>query len=282
MDGQNAVVNEGAETAPEVSTPSEEVPTSENQTEVEASAPVEEEQALPFGKHPRWQKMLSNNKELKGKISEYEQKLRAFEGFNDQEITSFRAIKQWLSQDPRNVEAFTQLFRGKAGQANSATQETPKDPYDGWDPEVAERFRKVDELEKWKAEFEQREQVREKTENSKAVDSVFVSKLKDGGYLDAEGNYKNQKLGDVIESATLTTMYRIAANPQRPTPEEASKAFDMVVSGLEAAEKNGIKKIAGSSVVPPTGSKTGAVPSGKKALKTDADIATYLANSLGG
>lgn len=220
--------------------------------------------------------MVSSNRELKQKLQDYEQR---YSGFNEQEIQGFKAIKNWFAQDPRNIEAFQQLFT--RGATVNQPKEEVKDPYAAWEPEVAERFRTVDELKNKIAEFERRDQERQFQEVAREVDGTFTERLKDDGYLDEKGFYRNPKLGEMIEGACKDRLLRTAQNPQRPTAAEVTEAYNFVRSCLNSTEKNGLKKLT-SNAAPPTGSRSGQVPSGKKLLKTDDDRSNYLANFLGG
>ena len=71
----------------------------------------------------------------------------------------------------------------------------------------------------------------------------------------------------------------IAKDPERPTIQELNKAFETYTESLRLAEKRGLKK-AVDPKLPPTGSKGGVVPAKKRTLKTQEDIANYLAEAL--
>lgn len=218
-----------------------------------ADTPSEGE-VLPFGKHPRWIEMNRANKEYKAKVAEFEAKQKELEGA--------AAIKEWLEKDP---QGFYNHFKSQF--EPQPVQQPENDPYEAFEPEVAERFRRYDkaleEAERAKLEAQQNQQMTEKqrvAQNRQELDTAFDELAKAAGFIDEEGK-SDEEFMDVVANATLAKLHGIAENPNLPTKKELETAFKAITKGLKTVEKKALSQKPAS--VPPSGSSRGVVPSAK-------------------
>lgn len=97
--------------APEEASPSDpEKPVSDEvQKEGEAEAELSDEDLakLPFGKHPRFRRLLSDNKGLKDKVAGYETQVQELEG----PATQYRAIDSFLRENEIEAPEFVRLMK---------------------------------------------------------------------------------------------------------------------------------------------------------------------------
>lgn len=244
-------------------TQQQDTPVENGATDKSALETKEEEGRIPMS---RWNQKLKAERELKARVQKYESDFQKY-----QKAIEFHEA---LSQDPRKLEAIMKVLN-----ANETIEN--KDPYSDYEPEVAERFRKLDELEKWKASLEEREKAREMqtvTSHKQNLEDEFSQLLLQDGHMDKEGNFDEGKV-NLISKATLATLLEIAQNPDLPTKAELKEAYKLVTQGLSSLSKSTLTKVVKHNV-PPSGSKSGsAMSSGGK--MTEAQRIAQIANELG-
>lgn len=209
-----------------------------SQTESTETPAGEEEGRIPMS---RWNQKLKVERELRASVQKYEQDFQKY-----QKAIEFHEA---LSADPSKLEQIMKIMQAKEEAQNN---------YEQFDPDVAERFRKLDSLEKWKADLERKEQAREAQglqSHKQGLEDEFSGLLKQDGYLKQDGSY-NEKTVNVIAKATLATLLDIAKNPDAPTKQELSDAYKTVTEGLSALNKSSLTKLV-SPNVPLSGSKSG-------------------------
>lgn len=218
------------------------------------SQPTETGETLPFGKHPRWIEMNRANKEYKAKLAEFESRQKELEGA--------AAVKEWLEKDP---QGFFNHFKSQF--EPEPPKEPESDPYEMYEPDVAERFRRYDkaleEAEKAKQEAQERSKMTAQeriAQNRQELDTAFDDMAKAAGFIDEEGN-SDEEFMDVVANATLAKLHGIAADPNLPTKKELEAAFKTVTKGLKTVEKKALSQKPAS--VPASGSSSGMVPSAK-------------------
>lgn len=244
--------------------------TNQNKEQVEASD-QDAEEVLPFGKHPRWQKMTQANRELK-------QQLESFKS-QSQQLQSAANLEKALRSDPKYAALLYGIFDGKDPQA--LLQEfmgQTKDPYAEYEPDVAERFRKFDALEKKLADQEKGAV----SQRQASIDREFDNLLKKDGWISGDGNPIDNNAVDLISLGIKSYMMNNFENWQSPSDEQFHEAYKVVMDGVrflqEFSSKQALKKIVKTDV-PASGSRQGAPPSGK-AARTDQDRIMDIANAL--
>lgn len=254
---------------PPVSDQEGEVQATEGDGSEVAAESQQTDETLPFGQHPRWQKMVSANREYKAKVQELERQAQEYAGARD--------LHEILKENPDKARAVFDLLHGKQ-------PEVREDPYAQYEPDVAAKFRKLDELERWKAEFERKEEsrtVEQIQRNKEYLEDEFANKLVADGLIDKEGNHSDEAMVKAAENLTRSALMEIARDPKMPTKAELDQAYGMFKSFISSAEKRGLKK-AVTPTAPPTGSKTGSAPRSDK-QETDAErIARMAAEWSGG
>jgi len=274
MAGQEAVTNDV--TPP----PAEAAPDS---PPVETPPKAEGEETLPFGKHPRWQKMVRTNKELTSKVAEFEQTIKALEGA--------KALDTWIREDPEGVYEWlgTQIKRkGDGGEQPSSPDDIPYEELykklDQYDDETAnimrfilKRQEKHDAIAKEyedikiKAEENSKKTMAERIQSNRAeLDEEFDRLAADAGLIDKEGNCDEEEM-DVIANATLSKLHAIAKDPKLPTKSELKTAFEAILKGLKKGKK--------AVPPPPSGSKRGTPPAGKS-TRTEQDRINDIVGSI--
>lgn len=252
MEIESQASPEAAEASTEGVTENSQAPAQDGEVAAEAQGNTEDK--LPFGKHPRWQKMVQENRQFKSELQrvkqEFDSKKQAI-GFYD-----------WLQKSPDNFRSVMDIMEGKG----------PKqvDPYAEFDPSVAEKFRKLDSLEKWKADQEQKQresQVKTVEGNRQNLDEEFENLLTKGGYLQEDGSH-DEGVVALVSKATLATLMEIAEDPNFPTKSELHQAYKLVSSGLAAVNKQGqMKKV--QPTVPQSGSRSVQIPKSEKVTQED-------------
>lgn len=264
-------MDEQVEGVNEVESPSTE--TAAPQTE-EAAAPteeheVEEEEHLPFGKHPRWQKMTASNREMKEQLAQMQEQLKTLEGAKN--------LDRWLREDPEGCLAYLNSQIKK----QEAVQDNP-DEFSKFDEDTIPWLKKIKMLEEKVTKYEQEKEYHQKTsyeqrvvDNRNALDQEFDKMAQTVGWLDKEGKGDEEFMG-VVANATMARLHAVAKDPNLPTKEELKSAFDFVAKGLKAVEKKALK----STVVPPPPSGSNGRAVTGKAPQTDNERIMDIANSL--
>lgn len=245
----------------EASQTSEGQETSESQQTEGTQEAKEEEGRIPMS---RWNQKLKAERELRAEVQKYKQDFQRY-----QKAIQFHEA---VSQDPKKLEAIMRALNSQ--------EEPQKDPYAEYDPDVAERFRKLDELEKWKAQLETRERAREAksiTGHKQSLEDEFEGYLKSDGLIDKDGSYDEDKI-NVVSKATLAMMAEIAEDPNLPTKAELKKAYDLVTKGLSSWSKSTLTKVVKQNV-PGSGSKSGVPVSGGGKM-TSAQRIAQIASEL--
>lgn len=247
------------------------------------------EQEPTFANHPRFQQLLNSNKELKGKLQEYEANIKSVEGL--------RALERWVENDPAGLAKFLlsqaggQDKEGEKVKQEVSPYETYKGRLDQFEPEVAEMFKflieKAEHADKIASDWEKMkaEEVKNKEaatmtkieQHKAALDDEYDRLVTEAGYMDKEGK-GDEKALRLMAGATLTRLKQIAKDKNFPTKTELKTAFDDIVEGLKSVEKIGLSK--NVKGVPPSGSVKGQIPS-KKVL-TDQDTINDILTSIGG
>lgn len=251
--GQEAVVESQGVT--ETSQAPEETLETQQSEEQTAESQETEEGRIPMS---RWNQKLKAERELKAKIQKYEQDFQKY-----QKAIEFHEA---ISQDPKKLEALMRALNGP--------EEKQEDPYAQYDPDVAEKFRKLDQLEKWKAQLEEKEQAREAqtiTGHKESLENEFESLLKTDGLIAKDGSYDDSKV-KVISRATLAIMTEIARDPNMPTKAELKEAYDIVSKGLSSFSKSTLTKVVKPNV-PGSGSRSGTPITGGGKMTAEQRIA---------
>lgn len=237
---------EGVNTTEETPTPSEESPTS-----VQGEDQADE---LPFGKHPRWQKMLKERDRFKSESSKFRKE------FDEYKKTAEEAVKFYQSvagSGPEKIKKVMEII--------SAQQEQIEDPYADFNPVVAERFREWDEFKKWlgeQAELQKQHSAQAIKDNEVSLEAKYAQKLEKDGFI-KNGKDIDPVLGRAIDKLTKSFLEDIAKNPQYPTVEELDQAYEDAKLAILKAEKRGVRTVKPTSV-PATGSKSGMPATGNK------------------
>lgn len=244
----------------------EESPTTEQQggeqnEEQQASSGEEE---LPFGKHPRWLQKLEAERKYRAQIKQYEERLKGYEPIHQ--------FDQYLAANPHKAEQIRKILEAKEEATQAAGN--GEDPYAGFSPEVADRFRKLDALEQWKSQFEQTEQQRAQeaiATHQSTIDESYRELLIKDGFLNAEGKPVNQEQTYAVDTITKSFLDKLAQDPQRPSVKEMKEAYSMTQKVFKSFGTKALQKAVKQPGVPPSGSKSGAAysPKGNKPYTLD-------------
>lgn len=250
----DAQVVEGA------SQPSEEVSATEQA--VDAG-----EEKLPFGKHPRWQKMVEENRTYKKEMARLQSDFEA-----SKDAIEFKKL---LEQHPDKHEKILALLKEKvAEQEAEAAQDSVEDDWSEYDPKVAKqmkmfsaaikRLERLEGVAKQYEEMSQKEKQEALESHKEQLNDKFNDLLKKDGYIDDSGKFDEKKVR-LIENAVLVELMKSAENPDFPTEKELHNAYASASESVQAFKTEGLKQVS-LPKVPPTGSSSGAsvVASGKK------------------
>lgn len=256
-------VTQAVEAPVETPTPAE-VPAASDEGE---STSTPEAQTAPKAEN-RYQKLANENKKMRDELAQLQSQSQTLEGAKN--------LDSWLRKDPKNLRFVLDLMEGKTPQTLP-----DKDPYEAFAPEVAERFRKLDAIEKRLAESDRMQKEaedRNAEENKTHLENVFADKLKADGFIQKDGSYDENEV-DLLSDAVLSRATRIAKDPYKITEQELNAAYDQIIKGTKALEKRGLKNTV-KPTPPLSGSKQGSIPQGRT-RETEEERIIRISKELG-
>ena len=266
---QGVTAQEGAE-APE-SAPEESQPSEQGEIEETEQSASQDEEVLPFGKHPRWIQQMKANREMKTQLKQFQEQLQAYE--------PIKQLDQYLAANPQKAEQIRRILEAKEAAAEAA-----QDPYEGFSPEVAERFRKLDALEQWKQQLEQTEQQRAQeaiTTHQNMIDESYYQLLAKDGFLDKEGKPIDSIQVNAMNMVTKSFLDEVAKDPSRPSVAEMKEAYSLSQKVFSRFGKQALKNAVKQPHVPSSGSRSGAAYAPKAAPRTAEQRQAEILRSLG-
>lgn len=195
------------------------------------------------------------------------------------------AIDQMLRADPRaGLKQIAQQLGIDIKTLLDAQPQTPKIDYSQYDPETAsllkyldEKASKVDALEQWKNQFEQKSELTQRQQqeqfvqqNVKNLENRFFEDLVKDGFLDKNGK-GNMEVVDLIKDAILSKLAQ-QVDPRLATIEQYQTARTQVLKGLSAHKSKTLQNTVTQSV-PSTGSKNGAATTANPVMSREGRIA---------
>lgn len=239
----------------------------------ETDASSDDVEQLPFGKHPRWQKMVQQNRDYRQKMQRLEDQIRQLDGP--------ATLHKKLSENPQKLRAVLDMLEDRR---DAIEKDKSENVYEDWEPEAAKHLKRIDALEKRIEQLLEADQHRQQTSEQRAIqghlgsiDNEYEKFLARDGYI-KDGKPVNERLVSVIDRATRAILDDIHRTERRlPTFEDLQAAYDEVVQGLSAHEKQTLRKTVNSGV-PPSGSNRGSIPKGKTAQTEDERIRDLAAS----
>lgn len=220
--------------------PEEASPASEN---VETQG----EENLPFGKHPRWQKMLAENKKYSSEVAKLQGEMTKLE--------KAQALDRYLTDlSSSNPQKFQRLVQVLEDQAEAQQQSNAPLSIEALAQEVAQI-----------KEFKQQQEYRSVMENQQSLDSEFDSAMEKAGYL-KDGKPVDSTSFALLQKATVSMLSELTnGQPYLASKQDLQNCLKTVLSGVQAIQRTGLKQtMQTTKAVPPTGSKSGS-PSGVQA-----------------
>lgn len=232
-----------------------------------------------------YNKAREEHRKVLREVQRYQAEIKQLEGA--------KSLHDRISKDPKALQVMLDLFNGKFPQSQAASAESEKDPFEGYDPVVADALREakkasreLEEIKRWKSDREQHElnqaktqQERDIIDNRQNLDNEFGLKLQADGFVDKNGKPTvTDKTIRAIEKTTLTTLLEIAADPQRPTKAEMLEAYQLALEDLADFSKSNLKKTVIKNV-PPSGSSRGS-PAAGQVKETEAQRIARMAAEL--
>lgn len=196
-------------------------------------------------------------------------------------------LDKMLRKDPKNglqTIAKTLGVDLKALIESQAQSEIPKIDFEQYEPETGkllkflhDRASKVEQLEQWKSEFEQKiensnqQTQQEKIErNMEVLEHKFVENLIKDGYWDKNGQ-GDMKVVNLIRKAVLAELAE-KGDPRKASIEQYQAAYSDVIESL-SAHKNKTLQTTVTKSVPATGSRNGTATTAKSVVTKDQRIA---------
>ena len=251
-EGEPSSSNQAEALAPEVDSPSTENSESEGQREPQNKAAN------------RFQKLANSLKSERASNQKLSEQLKSLE--------QARMLHERLSSDPRKSQLVQALLGDQAddilGRVYGRHEAEKKvDPYEQFAPEVAEKFRQMDALEKWREERETESKTyreQQVQQNVTTLEEAFGRKLTERGVVGKDGIFNDMEV-NLISKATLAALAETTKNPYLATEKQLDAALDSAFKGLEAWSKRSLKQVVRSTNhVPVSGSSSGGVPPGQK------------------
>lgn len=209
----------------------------------------------------RYQKLASENKRMRDELSQLQSQSKTLDGA--------QKLDAWLRQDPKNLRYVMDLMEGKSPQSVP-----DKDPYEAFAPEVAEKFRRMDAIERRLAQEDQQRQeaeTRSVEENKAHLESVYITRLKTDGFINKDGTFDEHEV-DLLSDAVLSRATRLAKDPYKITEREFTSAYEQIIKATKSLEKRGLKNTV-KPTPPLSGSKSGSVPAGRARMTEEERIA---------
>lgn len=245
----------------ETPTSAEASPTSESEGE---SGPV------PQKSQNRYQKLANNVRELREENQRLQKEAEA--------LAQARGLHQALSTDPRKAQLVQMLLDQEKSEKLLSQlfqqDQNRTDPYERYEPEVAERFRKLDQLLQWQEQKEQEYkafQEQSVAQNVQHLEDAFTNKLKQKGLVSADGKY-DQDVVDLLGKATLAALSETGVHPFHANEKQLEEALERSFKGLESWSKRSLKQAVQSNTkVPASASASGGLPPQKGVDYTNQD-----------
>jgi hypothetical protein len=262
------------------------------QSDIQDSAPESietgEAQASEGGSEPQGDQPKSkeyNFKQMRESLSRLETERKQW--LTEKEsLQGAAAIDQLLRQDPKaGLQKIAKALNIDLKTLIDAQQsELPQINLEGYDPETGrllkflhDRASKVEQLEQWKNEMEQRfEQTQRQTQetqlqqNVKTIDEMFRNDLIKNGYWDKDAKGKTETV-ELIESAILERLAR-HGDPRLATGEQYQEEASKVFKALSAHKNQTLQNTVTKSV-PSSGSRNGAPTTAKPAMTKEQRLA---------
>lgn len=266
MEGQAEGVMQGTEP----------VSTSDSSPEsIEQGAQASEGQSQPKSKDYNFRQMREN-------LSRLENERKAWEA----ERAGIQRDLQALRQDPKNGLRQLAQSLGVDVKTLIETATEPQEPqvnFDQYEPETAkllkllyEKANRVDAIEKWKSEFEQKTQKEQMEFNSRSLQSQFDKDLTEAGFLDKNGQ-GDMGLIDTLTEAVWAKLYKATnGKPELASIDQYKEARDQIFKGFSAHKNQTLQQTVTKSV-PSSGSKNGAATTAKPPMTREQRI-SFLAD----
>ncbi len=222
-----------------------------------------------------------NFKQMRENLSRLENERKAWEA----ERAGIQRDLQALRQDPKN--GLKQLAQSLGVDVKTlietAESQEPQINFDQYEPETAkllkmlyEKASRVDQIEKWKQEFEQKNEQTYIQQNSKSLEERFDKDLIDAGFLDKNGQGDMERVETIADAIWAKLNKATNGKPELATAEQYQQARDRVFKGF-SAHKNQTLQQAVTKSVPSSGSKNGAATTAKPTMSREQRIA-FLAD----
>lgn len=236
-------------------TPESSTGTKDDKESVESStaqASHEADGKVPWHQDRRWQKWQSEEKSLRQKAEMLDKNSQAIEWFHA------------LSRDPSKFEAVKNILIQQQ-------QSNKEDPYAAYDPDVAGKFKQVDEVTNKISQLEQRLYQSQAERNVDVLDNHFQSFCN-------EKKLAGEEVQKNLAALTFVNLQQILG-PQNDlrlaTLEQVNEALESAYSQIDAVGKWYVNGSSGGGktqkiVVPPSGSNHG-VPPRQDRLVEDSD-----------
>lgn len=222
--------------------------------EESASSPDQSGEKKSVKAENRYQKLANDNRKYREELQQMKVDMAGMSGLKE--------IEGFLKSNPDKAKIFLDWMIGQ-----NEPKAPTEDPYKDFRPEVAAKFRELDDLKKWKSDFENNQKMeheRSETQSRSQVyserDNEFNDYLKADGYLDKDGRY-DESVVEFIEDAVFTRLMRTAQDPLKPSRNEFKDAYDAVCrKAAPALTKMKMKSFIKEPGVPPSGSRGGIIP----------------------
>lgn len=227
-----------------------------------------------------------NFKQMRENVSRLENERKQWLA-EKEHLQSAAELERYLRKDPKEGLKHVAKTFGvdlKTLIEAQSQSELPQIDFQQYEPETGkllkflhDRAAKVEALEQWKEQFEQKIEEGQKqasesqrSQNMSSLDEKFESALVKDGFMDPEGN-GDQDLIEIVRGAVLAKLAQ-QGDPRLATPQMFQEAYLKVSKGLTAHKNKTLQNTVTKSL-PPTGSKQGQATTAKPAMSRDQRIA---------
>lgn len=250
----------------------------------ETPAPVGDD-ALPFGKHPRWQEVLSERNAAKEAATKHETDLKALQSYV---YNNRQGIDWWnsLQTDQQKRDAVIAVLTGQ----QPAQKEAPKDTIgeQGYDPFITQQLKNAqltaEKLADIEAALKQQEEKtkwadyeRQKIENNAKLDTFFEKRCSDLKITSEEDKQALALMSAHIARTMIPKDQDVAFAPQEVLQESLKQAYAII----DSIKKGARTALGTMPIVPASGSSTGMATRQEYASNAQERIADIM-NSMGG
>lgn len=212
-------------------------PQDNTQVDGNEEQPIEQqevEETLPFGKHPRWQKMTEQNREYKRQMREMQEQLKA--------LSNAQLLHDRLSQNPKHLKTVLDLITGETQEVENKDPE--EDLFQDYEPHerkaLLSALRAEKELKQLKEQLESQRKEQELSvtqEREQSLQYSFIDLLKSDGIINDDPSPTAIRRASMIGAMLDAVLDMQGIEPTKANQQQIKEAYKEVMTEFSAIKK---------------------------------------------